>query len=30
MGVFGLQEYLEIKSVYGFDEEAVALPSLKA
>jgi aldehyde dehydrogenase (NAD+) len=26
MGVFGLEEYLEIKSVYGFDEEAGRLP----
>jgi len=30
MGVFGLQEYLEIKSVYGFEDEAATLPSLKA
>lgn len=30
MGVFGLEEYLEIKSVYGFDDEAAVLPSLKA
>lgn len=28
MGVFGLEEYLEIKSVYGFAEEASALPEL--
>jgi aldehyde dehydrogenase (NAD+) len=28
MGVFGLEEYLEIKSVYGFAEEAAALPEL--
>lgn len=27
MGVFGLEEYLEIKSVYGFEEEAGALPN---
>ncbi len=26
MGVFGLEEYLEVKSVYGFEEEAHALP----
>ncbi|MFO1143010.1 MAG: aldehyde dehydrogenase family protein [Amaricoccus sp.] len=25
MGVFGLEEYLEIKSIYGFEEEAHAL-----
>ncbi len=28
MGAFGLEEYLEVKSVYGFDEEAAALPEL--
>lgn len=28
MGVFGLEEYLEIKSVYGFEEEAHRLPAL--
>lgn len=28
MGRFGLEEYLEIKSVYGFDDEAQALPAL--
>jgi len=27
MGVFGLEEYLETKSVYGFKEEAAQLPS---
>ncbi len=26
MGVFGLEEYLEVKSIYGFEEEARALP----
>ncbi len=26
MGVFGLEEYLEVKSVYGFEEEAHDLP----
>lgn len=26
MGVFGLEEYLEVKSVYGFEAEAHALP----
>jgi aldehyde dehydrogenase (NAD+) len=26
MGVFGLEEYLEVKSVYGFEEEAHAFP----
>jgi aldehyde dehydrogenase (NAD+) len=26
MGEFGLEEYLEVKSVYGFEEEAAALP----
>jgi aldehyde dehydrogenase (NAD+) len=29
MGVFGLEEYLEIKSVYGFEEEARHLPELR-
>jgi aldehyde dehydrogenase (NAD+) len=28
MGQFGLEEYLEVKSVYGFDEEAALLPDL--
>jgi aldehyde dehydrogenase (NAD+) len=28
MGRFGLEEYLEIKSVYGFADEAQALPTL--
>ncbi|WP_018763298.1 aldehyde dehydrogenase family protein [Arthrobacter sp. 135MFCol5.1] len=28
MGRFGLEEYLEIKSVYGFEDEAKALPAL--
>ncbi|MFJ5698679.1 aldehyde dehydrogenase family protein [Arthrobacter sp. NPDC093139] len=28
MGRFGLEEYLEIKSVYGFDDEAESLPTL--
>jgi aldehyde dehydrogenase (NAD+) len=28
MGRFGLEEYLEIKSVYGFEDEAQALPAL--
>ena len=27
MGAVGLEEYLEIKSVYGFEEEAGHLPS---
>jgi aldehyde dehydrogenase (NAD+) len=27
MGVFGLEEYLEVKSVYGFQEEARDLPA---
>ena len=27
MGVFGLEEYLEVKSIYGFEEEAHALPN---
>ncbi len=26
MGVFGLEEYLEVKSVYGFEDEAQSLP----
>lgn len=28
MGRFGFEEYLEVKSVYGFDDEATALPTL--
>ncbi|MEB3371874.1 aldehyde dehydrogenase family protein [Saccharopolyspora mangrovi] len=28
MGRFGLEEYLEVKSVYGFDDEAQTLPTL--
>jgi aldehyde dehydrogenase (NAD+) len=28
MGVFGLEEYLEVKSVYGFEEEASHMPLL--
>lgn len=28
MGVFGLEEYLEVKSIYGFETESRALPSL--
>ena len=28
MGRFGLEEYLEVKSVYGFEDEAQALPNL--
>ncbi|WP_327726604.1 aldehyde dehydrogenase family protein [Streptomyces sp. NBC_00487] len=28
MGRFGLEEYLEVKSVYGFEDEAQALPTL--
>jgi len=28
MGRFGFEEYLEVKSVYGFDDEAQALPAL--
>jgi aldehyde dehydrogenase (NAD+) len=28
MGRFGLEEYLEIKSVYGFEDEAQTLPTL--
>ena len=27
MGVFGFEEYLEVKSIYGFEEEAHGLPS---
>jgi aldehyde dehydrogenase (NAD+) len=27
MGVFGLDEYLEVKSIFGFEEESHALPS---
>jgi aldehyde dehydrogenase (NAD+) len=27
MGKLGLEEYLEVKSVYGFEEEAASLPS---
>ena len=27
MGVFGLEEYLEVKSVYGFEDEASLLPA---
>ncbi|WP_270889641.1 aldehyde dehydrogenase family protein [Pedococcus sp. 5OH_020] len=27
MGVFGLEEYLEVKSIFGFDEESHALPT---
>ncbi|MFJ4027534.1 aldehyde dehydrogenase family protein [Paenarthrobacter sp. NPDC089989] len=30
MGRFGLDEYLEVKSVYGFEDEAQALPELFA
>ncbi|MGC5172757.1 aldehyde dehydrogenase family protein [Microbacterium sp. DT81.1] len=30
MGVYGLEEYLELKSVYGFDDETATLPSLVA
>ena len=26
MGVFGLDEYLEVKSLFGFEEESHALP----
>lgn len=26
MGVFGLEEYLEVKSIYGFEEESHSLP----
>ncbi len=28
MGAFGLEEYLEVKSVYGFEEEAKRLPDM--
>jgi len=28
MGVFGLEEYLEIKSIYGFEGKAASLPEL--
>jgi aldehyde dehydrogenase (NAD+) len=28
MGVFGLEEYLEVKAMFGFDREAAALPSI--
>jgi aldehyde dehydrogenase (NAD+) len=28
MGRFGLEEYLEVKSIYGFEDEAQALPTL--
>jgi aldehyde dehydrogenase (NAD+) len=28
IGRFGLEEYLEVKSVYGFGDEAQALPTL--
>jgi aldehyde dehydrogenase (NAD+) len=28
MGRFGFEEYLEVKSVYGFEDEARALPPL--
>ena len=28
MGRFGFEEYLEVKSVYGFEDEAQALPPL--
>ena len=28
MGIYGLEEYLELKSVYGFEEEAHRLPAL--
>jgi aldehyde dehydrogenase (NAD+) len=28
MGVFGLEEYLEVKSIYGFEEEASHMPML--
>lgn len=27
MGVFGLEEYLEVKSIFGFEEESHALPA---
>jgi aldehyde dehydrogenase (NAD+) len=26
MGVFGLEEYLQLKSIYGFEAEAKTLP----
>ena len=29
MGVFGLEEYLEVKSVYGFEAEAMQLPDTR-
>jgi aldehyde dehydrogenase (NAD+) len=29
MGVFGLEEYLEVKSIYGFEDEAGQLPALQ-
>ena len=28
MGVFGLEEYLEVKAMFGFPDEARALPEL--
>lgn len=28
MGVFGLEEYLQVKSIYGFEDEAKTLPSI--
>ncbi|PWC87504.1 aldehyde dehydrogenase [Azospirillum sp. TSH100] len=28
MGIFGLEEYLEVKAIFGFPEEAAALPFL--
>ena len=28
MGVFGLEEYLEVKSIYGFEQEASDLPEV--
>lgn len=28
MGAYGLEEYLEVKSVYGFEEESKALPAV--
>jgi aldehyde dehydrogenase (NAD+) len=27
MGRFGFEEYLEVKSVYGFDDDAQTLPA---
>lgn len=30
MGVFGLEEFLEVKAMFGFDAEAASLPSLAA